>query len=223
MKTLIYCPLNPLKPQVQPRTLESIFAMSWGEPAEVVFGRYDRPRMPDRAAVHEDITRKYNDARRMTLDGGYDALLTIEADMIVPEITLQRLALAPADVVYGLYVGRHSRHPWLAFQELGGLDGRYTGASFSKNPEICVQAWGNVVESKGVGMGCTFIRRNVLEQIEFRCAPDQKVANDWMFALDVDAMGFSQAHDCGVVCGHIDGMYIYWPAPDGKFRQEFLQ
>jgi len=223
MNVLVYTPLNPVFPQVQPLTLESIFGMRWTEPANIVFGREDKPRLPDRASIHENITKKYNDARRMTLDGGYDALLTIEADMIVPEIALQRMTLVEADVVYGLYISRHSRHPWLAFSSLGGPPGDYSGKTFTQTPEICPKVWGNVVESKGVGFGCTLIHRRVLEAIEFRCAPDQAVANDWIFALDVDAMGFSQAHDCGVVCGHIDGKVVYWPTADGRWREEAIQ
>lgn len=223
MRVLVYCPLNPLYPQVQPMTLESIFSMRWGDPLDIVFGREDRPRLPAREDVHDNITKKYNNGRRMTLEGGYDAMLTVEADMIVPETTLQRLSNVDADVVYGLYVGRHSRHPWLAFSSLGGPPGPYSGKTFTKTPDICPKVWGNVVESKGVGLGCTLIRRHVLESIEFRNAPDHQVANDWMFALDADALSFSQAHDCGVVCGHIDGKVVYWPTANGQFRQEQLQ
>lgn len=221
MKVLIYCPMNPVEVKVQPRTVASIFGLVWKEPLNIVYGREDKVQ-PDRAAVHENITRKYNDARRMTLEGGYDALLTVEADMIIPAIALQRMSLVDADVIYGLYVHRHSRHPWLAFQWITGMVGNYGGESYSKNKDLCPKAWGNVVESKGVGLGCTLIRRHVLEQIEFRCAPDQKVANDWMFALDADIAGYSQVHDCGVVCGHIDGKNIYWPEPDGGHRTEIM-
>lgn len=222
MNVLVYCPMNPTRPQVQPRTVDSIFGMKWGSPLEVVFGRDDKVQ-PDRPAVHVNITRKYNTARAMTLAGGYDALLTVEADMIVPAIALQRMTLVEADVIYGLYVHRHSRHPWLAFQWITGTVGDYGGESFSKNPSLCPKAWGNVVESKGVGLGCTLIRRHVLEAIEFRCAPDQKVANDWMFALDADIAGFTQVHDCGVVCGHIDGKNVYYPEPNGGHRTERMQ
>ena len=219
---VVYCPLNPVAPKVQPATVQSILAMNWLGPLEIVLGREDMKKVPPRETVHENITRKYNTARQIVLDGGYDALLTIEADMIVPDITLRRMTMIDADVIYGLYVSRHGRRPWLAFDSLGGPPGQYSGASFSRLPELCAKAWGNVVESKGVGLGCTYIRREVLEAIEFRCAPDQQVANDWMFALDVDRGGFSQVHDCGIECGHIDGDNIYWPTADGGNRTERL-
>ena len=220
MKVLIYCPMNPIAPRICDRTLDSIFGMRWMHPLDIVFGREDMPRLPSRPVAHTNITRKYNDARRMALEGGYDALMTIEADMIVPDLALLRMSAVAADVVYGLYSNRHGRHQWLAFQTIGGLDGNYSGHSYSKDPVMCARAWGNVVESVGVGLGCTLIRRNVLEAIEFRCAPDQQVANDWMLALDVGAAGFTQAHDCGVVCGHIDGNVVYWPVANGGYRPE---
>lgn len=225
MKVLVYCPLSPITPKVYARTVTSIFKLAWQEPVDIVFGRDDMDKMPDRPAAHINMAKKYNDARRIVLECGYDALLTVEADMIVPEIALQRLSLVEADVAYGLYSNRHGRHVWLAFQHIGGMDGRYTGASYTATPELCPRAWGNVVESKGVGLGCTFIHRRVLEKIEFRLAPDQKVAPDWMFALDIDAAGFSQAHDCGVICGHIEGganPKILWPTADGGYRIEFF-
>ena len=70
--------------------------------------------------------------------------------------------------------------------------------------------WGNVIDTTGVGLGCTLIRREVLEAIPFRVV-DKWIANDWYFALDVAEKGFTQAHDCGVVCGHIDGYRVLWP------------
>lgn len=76
------------------------------------------------------------------------------------------------------------------------------------------EVWGKVAETKGVGMGCTLIHRNVLEAIEFRNAPNDEVADDWLFSLDCVEHGFKQMHDFGVVCGHImpDGNVV-WPNP----------
>jgi hypothetical protein len=137
--------------------------------------------------------------------------------MVIPPLALERMSRVEADVVYGLYVSRHGRHQWLAFSTLAGPPDKYAGQSFSGSPELCKSAWGSVVESAGVGLGCTFVHRRVLEAIRFR-NPDGMVANDWHFALDVKAHGFHQAHDCGVVCGHIAGENTYWPTEDGGYR-----
>lgn len=207
-RVMIYCPLAPETPGIQPQTLSSIFALDWPDPAEIVFGKEDLDGHPGWVKGNQNITRKYNQAREMALSGGYDALLTIEADMIVPRQTLKRLAGVEADVAYGLYVSRHGRHPWLAFSEITPeIRG---SASMGETWQERERLWGQVVETRGVGMGCTLIWRHVLEAIEFRVL-DEMVANDWYFSVDLQERGFVQKHDCGVVCGHMEGYLTYWP------------
>lgn len=229
MTILVYCPLAPTPPIVHDRALASIFALRWMQPADIVFGRADTRKYPDPQSRNTNITAKYNRARDLALSGGYDALLTVESDMIIPPLALERMSRIDADVVYGLYVSRHGKHVWLAFSDLTGREGgKYAGMSFSNDPDLCREAWGSVVETAGVGLGCTLIRRRVLEAIPFR-NPDGMVANDWHFALDVKAAGFRQVHDCGVVCGHIGddvgalgttANAAYWPTEDGGWRVE---
>ncbi len=159
----------------------------------------------------------------MALDSGYDALWTVEADMIVPPDALRRLAAVDADVAYGLYVSRHGRLQWLAYLSVT----EHSGTSISVLPERAREAWGKVIETQGAGMGCTLIHRHVLEAIPFRRISGTQLANDWYFSLDCIAHGFRQAHDMGCVCGHIQGLpspKIYWPDPDDErlIRVEFL-
>jgi len=216
MKILVYCPLQPTAPKAHTATLRSLIDLHWMEPLDIVIGREDMAKRPDHAAGYQNLTEKYRGARRMTLEGGYDALLTVEADMLLPNMTLERLSRLEADIAYGLYVSRRAAHFWLAFTS---CEADFKARSFSKDPNLCREAWGAAVETKGIGMGCTLIRRHVLEQIDFRC-PDTSVCNDWYFSLDAQAAGFHQVHDCGVVCGHIDGNKVYYPAEDGGYREE---
>lgn len=216
-KVLLYIPLAPKTPKIYARTLTSVLRMEWTAPLDYVLGRNDSPT----GHKYLDLTAKFNQARRLTLEGGYDALMTIEADVIVPADALTRLAAVDADVSYGLYSNRHGWHKWLAYDH---VHDSYTGASLSDVPELARKAWGQVWVTKGVGMGCTFIHRHVLEAIKFRC-PDTAVANDWFFALDLQAGGYIQKHDLGCVCGHIQGApdpKIYWPEPDGGYSVEFF-
>lgn len=177
---------------------------------DIHYGRGDLIANPSWTEKNDNITYKYNTARKMALDGGYDALFTVEADMILPPLALERMTRIEADVVYGLYVSRHGKHPWLAFSrvtpEIRG------SKSFDEYPDLMQAAWGRAVETVGVGMGCTLIWRHVLEAIPFRNT-DELIANDWYFSLDLQAGGYMQKHDCGVVCGHIEGDRVYWPDP----------
>lgn len=206
-RLLIYCPASPQTPGVHPQTLESIMALEWDQPFDIVFGKDGGNVLPGSPEGNRNITNKYNHAREIAL-GGYDALMTIEADMIVPPNAIERLLNVDADIAYGLYVSRHGPHPWLAFErvtpEIKG------SKSMGETWEERDRMMGCIIESQGVGLGCTLIHRPVLEAIQFRLQ-DEYVANDWYFAVDARANGFKQAHHCGVICGHIDGYQTYWP------------
>lgn len=209
-KILAYCPMAPKRPKLYARTLMSIFNVIWNEPIDYVFGREDNPG----EEPYDNICKKHNHARRMALEGGYDALWMVESDMIVPPITLERLTRIDADVAYGLYVSRHGHYRWLAFTHIQDQ----MGISISDDAINAREAWGQVIETQGVGMGCTLIWRHVLEKIEFR-HPPSAIADDWYYALDCKAHGFTQKHDLGVVCGHIQGApapLILWPSPDAN-------
>jgi hypothetical protein len=210
--------MYPFNPRIYPRTLASILELRVAN-CEILLHREDMQIETESRWSMENITAKYNRARDLVLAGGYDALLTVEADMILPRNAVQRLLTVEADVAYGLYVSRRHKHYWLAFSELGPEN---KGRSLSEDPERARESWGQVVETAGVGMGCTLIHRRVLERIPFRRVIDG-MSNDWYFALDCQAAGFRQAHDLGVICGHIDGEAVYWPEPfvDKLYRIDF--
>ena len=64
-----------------------------------------------------NVVRQYERAETMTKQGGYDAVLFFEHDMIMPSDALVKMAEVAADVVYGIYMFRHSRPTLNAFRE----------------------------------------------------------------------------------------------------------
>jgi hypothetical protein len=157
------------------------------------------------------ITAKFNRIRALTLSGGYDAVLTVEADMLPPPHALRALLDTGADVAYGVYSFRHDymQGMWNVAAKLYG-DGHADW--LISDPKQAQWLWGRVVRVEGVGMGVTLIRRPVLEALSFR--DDGQVHCDWMFGLDAAAAGFSQVAHLGVICGHIrDKGRAVWPDP----------
>lgn len=227
-KVLIYVPLAPRTPKIWGRTLQSLFNLRWDAPCELVFGRADIPKdgkMPSMEEKYQNIADKYNQGRDIALNGDYDAMLTVESDMIIPPLALERLTRIETDVAYGLYVSRHGHHNWLCATELTEKYALF----ISEDLEYCNEVFGSVVESEGVGMGCTLIWRHVLERVPFRYDARGKGnwrGQDYFFALDLDKALFEQKHDLGVVCGHIntDNKRIYWPSPTftGGYSVEYL-
>lgn len=215
-RVLVFVPTSPVTPKIYGRSLTSIMRLEWSGKMEQVFARHDG------TALHkyDDLVEKHNRARDLALDGGHDAVLFVENDVIVPPDALAKLYEVDADVAYGLYVNRHGFHRWLAFFHVDGLH----GGSFSQSPELMREVWGKPYTTSGVGMGCTLVRRNVLEAVRFRAHERHEVADDWMFSLDLMAGGFSQAHHFGVVCGHIKNPNeTLWPDPEaeGGYAVEF--
>jgi len=172
----------------------------------------DNPHTDPRA----NVTGAYNAARAVCLAGAYDALLTIENDIIPPHDTLARLIFADADIAYGLYCYRQPGHLWNAY---------FDGQSLCLNLERARIAWGRHVHVQGYGLGCALIRRHVLADIEFRFEPDQVLHCDSYFCDAAHLAGFSQVCDLGLHCGHILNEYrVVYPAlqqdetPDGAGR-----
>lgn len=211
MKVLVFCPLHPKPPRLWGRTVQSIFRLDWPYPIDWDFVAGDNPH----AEPYDNVTHVYNRARARVLQEGYDALLAVESDMIVPRDALTRLVATGADVAYGLYVWRHGRRLWSAYTL---LEERH-GESISADWAAAQAAWGTVIDVAGVGLGCTLIRRQVLEAIPFRAPEDHLVSCDWTLALDAQAAGFTQRCDLGVVCGHQTTSpwpQILWPSSEVK-------
>lgn len=207
---LLFCALHPgdeTRPPIYPATADGIAAQLKTPGVRVDYAP-DIDAYPEQPGF-PDILAKYRRARLMLLEGGYDALLTVESDMILPDDALERLLEVKADVVYGLYCSRRAPYPWLIF----GDDER-SGLRRIREPEAA-KAWGYTLTSCGAGLGCTLIRRRALEMLDFRMAGDSPPC-DWHFSIDAMRAGMQQAHDLRVICGHIlgDGKAVF-PDPFG--------
>src|SRR5689334_19467011 len=135
IKVLVFCPTYPGFPHVWASTVRSIFALAWPEPLTITFERSTVKPIDGM----DELTAKFNTARRFVLDGNYDALLSVKADMIVPIDALQKLAGVEADIARGLYVSRHEDRQWYAYTEMHG-DGE--GQTLSDKPQAAREAWG---------------------------------------------------------------------------------
>lgn len=153
------------------------------------------------------IADKYNAGRARALAGGYDAMLCVESDMVVPNDAAEKLAATGADVAYGMYVFRRKPYCWSAYSVMLPEE-QMTGYPLSNIPERARLDWGAVIDVDGVGLGCTLIRRAALEAFPFRAdggrhADGSRSHCDWYAALDWMNAGFTQRCDTSVLCGHI--------------------
>lgn len=214
MKVLVAYPVH--RQMIFARSVESVMNLRWPDGAQVdVLTMIDG----DRDLRWNNYCRKLNEAREVALRNGYDALMTVDSDIIVPADALQRLSAIKADVVYGLIILRFGTHQWNA-TEVMEPEGKIQ--LLTEDPEAARRAWGQVIDVVGHGHAICFIHRHVLERINFRTRQPHLRAPDWYWSFDCQELGFVQKMDLGCICGHIDTnpLRIYWPAADAASLYE---
>lgn len=202
MRLLIYMPTHGKGPRAdclesargQQTDHDVVFELSWHNPFK---GTRDL----------RNVTAQYERAREMALGGGFDALLTVEHDMLIPPQAAQVMADTDAPVVYAPYMLRHGSNVLSLWQWTGG---RNLGMSLSLYPRELAH-WRKVGVGPvcGVGFGCTLIRRDVLEALPFR-GPDAQ-APDLPFAMDCIRAGYKPAGRFDLECGHYHEGTVLWP------------
>ena len=178
------------------RALQSQFNLSWADRLD----HFICNGGDDYFHPWQRVTDKYNAARQVALDGGYTHLLTLEHDVIVPPDALKKLLDADAPICYALYVLRHKLHntyPWNAMTKVEGQN----CTSLSEDVDAARKSFGSVINVAGIGLGCTLIRRDVLEALSFRTP--KGTSCDWALSLDAQAMGIQQVCDTSVCCAHM--------------------
>lgn len=221
-KLLIACPIAE---RVLLPTMRAIIELDTRgyERADTVFLR---AQPQDGQDARDAIVAQYNEARRIVLDLGYDALLTVECDMLPPANAIRRLRNCAADIAYGLYVLRRPPWEWNAYSVMEGM----AAWPLSRVEARARVEWGEVVDVDGIGLGCTLVQRRVLEAIRFRAdgllhSDGNRSYCDWYLAQDARDAGFTQRCDTSVICGHIhpadeqgrDRPSVIWPIGEAPF------
>ena len=212
-RIMVFCATNPRIPHIYPETIQSINALKWSGPFDIILSRDDFNQIPEGDDKTKNVGEKYIRAREIFLAGDYEIMFTIESDHIIPSYALEKMASIDADIVYGLYCSRpNKKHLWLLRR------GENIGPQIYPK-KFMRSVWNQIVPSDGLGTGCTLIHRRVLETLKFHWTSG--LGHDWHLAKDAKAAGFIQVHDCRVHVGHIlkQGMAV-WPDPNFTYRIE---
>ena len=197
MKLLLYTPTyeNGLRAECR----ESVLGQQTGHVWEWVLDSEDPFPAPD----HRNVLVKYQRGRRMALDGGFDALVTVEHDMVLPPDALEKLAsTTQAGVVYAPYVLRHGAAALNTWQYIGPQN---LGMPLGLYPhELQRYREAGVGRICGCGWGCTLIWRNVLERVAFHDGGGTNPPGDIQFAMDCLRAGVVAFGRFDAPCGHFD-------------------
>jgi hypothetical protein len=221
-RVLLYCPTYVIAghEQIKKETRASIEAVEFdGVVDKVINGDSEYP-----PPNHENTLAHYQQARKRVLDEGYDALLTVEHDIIIPPDGLQKLWDIDKPVAYGVYIFRGSGNVVNAFRMVKAKNIDMPMSAFKGMLARALEL--EVIEVSGTGNGCTLIRREVLEQIDFRRNDKDNPVPDMPFSTDCMKAGIKQFAHFGVQCGHVLDSGTLWINTDGGIgmtRIEALQ
>ena len=194
MKILAFTPTYA--DALAPETVASMDAQRFDGVLDWVVSKDNPYPVPD----HRNVLAQYRVARERCISGGYDALLTVEHDMVLPDNAVQELATTPGDVAFGVYLFRWGSFVLNAFEYVGE---RNIGESLSLHPKkarAAVKA--GTVRVSGAGWGCTLLRRSALESIEFPEEYPENPAYDIRFAQLAIRAGLEMYANFRVLCGH---------------------
>ncbi len=187
--------------------VESIRGQQYEGPWEWVIDADDPFPPPD----HRNVLAKYMRGKCRALRDGFDAMVTVEHDMVLPPDALAKLvevAEERAPVVFGTYTLRHGSHVLNTWRY---ENQRNFGMSLSLYPhELRILRKAKIGRVSGVGWGCTLIRRDVLERAPFvddgQCMAGDLPFAQWCLANDVLMLARFDLE-----CGHVEDGKILMP------------
>lgn len=136
---------------------------------------------------------------RRAVDGNYDYILYVDADMVIPENALDLLLQGDADVVSGLYPKRSDRTVANVYRESPGSGLPYAQAD-GLPPRIPISF---------CGFGCALVKVDLFKRLEYPYFQFCEFPNydylseDFFFCQEALRIGATIEADTRVRCGHI--------------------
>jgi hypothetical protein len=202
MKILVATPTFGTGPH--PLTVEAIGALESAHTWEWRQYRHNPYPVPD----GRNVLAQYLAIRDDFLAGDWDALLTIEHDMVPPPHAIDALVETGAPVAYGVYLLRHGSHVLNTWEYVGT---RNLGES------LTLARYGRVTGVRrvsGVGNGCTLIHRAVIERFPFHDGGYAGQSPDMPLSIDCVRADVLQVAHFDVLCGHVSEGRVLWPYAD---------
>lgn len=156
----------------------------------------------------ERIAECMNFIRAYFLERNFDFLFSLETDVIAPEKIIDALTSKNKDIIAGIYLTEynvtHIKNNGTKYSEweIHPVADVYSPKMNYLRPLPMEVAKKNlVVRVASIGLGCTLIKKEVLEKTRFRYEKD--FTHDVLFCIDAQMQGFQVFADTSQKCIHI--------------------
>jgi hypothetical protein len=150
-----------------------------------------------------DCAAARNEIAKAAINGGYDRLLMVDSDVIVPPDTLDILAPEPLSVCLGVYTRKHTKTG--VVELVGASEDDYTNPYKAEELKQLPDRF----EVRGGGMGCAMFDVDVFGQLPFpwfafAMYPNgDTLSEDFYFCERMRQAGLKVYADKRCKCGHI--------------------
>ncbi len=154
-------------------------------------------------SIYDRLIHNRNILRQKALDEGYDYLLNVDQDIILPRNAIEVLLSHGKEIISGLYFNPIKRGDNLKMSPTMWVS--FSGDKSRMVPIKDDVALGSyMIEIASCGSGCLMIHRNVLEKVKFRYDLNEGPGvDDVFFCADAKKAGFKIYADTAVKCIHM--------------------
>lgn len=144
---------------------------------------------------------------KMAQEGGYDYVLMVDSDTIIPSDTLRFMLEGPVDICLGVCPRKNTSEKKTAMIKFGGSS--YHDSYFY--PELP----DGRTRIRGGGFACALVRSYVFTALDYPYfqyvtnADGSTLSEDFYFCQNAALMGFDVWMDPRVRCGHLARYYQY--------------
>ena len=156
-----------------------------------------------------DCAKARNAIASKTINGGYDYVLFVDSDIILPPETLMYFLEKPVPVCFGVYPHKNSKDGKAELFKDG------TSSFELRFPYKQLDELPNRIRVKGAGFGCAFVSKSVLQKMKYpyfqyiQYLNGTFLSEDLYFCDEANKKHIELWADTRVRCGHLARYFQY--------------